>query len=131
MPENIRHVGGSFAPPLTREMLVSFKAMAANAPSQIGDAMTVLINCVDRHHCCPPSKLKGSPHASGRGLHVPLEEHVEAALEAHIPWPEEMAMYAALFGKLEQGPLCHAAHHLLWYVKELDLGREPITTDKL
>ena len=128
-------VGGSFAPPLTDELLDKYEALAAAAPADIGDAMRVLLACGRKWWDLPESGLEVSaPHPVGAGTIVPLDEPIAKALWEHIPWADELAMFGARFETIDphtHGELRDAAHHLLWHVKELDLGREPLTTDRL
>jgi len=127
--------GGSFAPPLTDEKLAAFKALAASAPGPVRDAMTTLQACVEKWWELPDSGPDGSrPHPSGRGTIVPLDGPIASALDEHIPWEHELAAYSNLFSAIDpvtQRDLRNAAFHLLWHVKELNFGREPLTADKL
>lgn len=83
---------------------------------------------------------------------VRLQKDHADALDEHIPWGHELKGMRELFDSLPTGisgeemhegrrrnivgdpeakALRDAAFHLLWHVIELDLGREPTTTDKL
>ena len=144
------HMGGSFAPPLSDELIAKYEAMidALSADDPIRDAMTKLLHCCGVWWDLPESKRAGSPHMSGRGSVVPLEHEHKAALFDAIPWSHRSLPRDAQ-GNPTRGELDHmgdlfetisnetrrelrdAAHHLLWHVHELDLDREPITTDKL
>lgn len=125
-------IGGSFAPPLSEELLASYEALAAKADAPVRDAMSTLLACVKRWWDLPYSGPEGSaPHASGVGTIIPLDAPIAAELEPHIPWGHEIAAIQGLFDAIpvEQRDLRNAAFHLLWHVKELDLDREPITSD--
>ncbi len=92
---------------------------------------------------------------------VPLEEDEKARMFDLIPWTQELDMYGQLFESLPTGAkegatiqaidpagfeykkpelvienesakaLRDACFHLLWFARELDLDREPITSDQL
>ncbi len=128
-------MGGSFAPPLSDALLAKYKAMVqALAPSPAKDAMAQLLHCCGVWWELPESNGASRPHASGRGTVVNLTEANKAALWDHIPWAHEIEGMKALFETIQpdqQRNLRNAAHHLLWHVIELDLDREPVTTDKL
>jgi hypothetical protein len=149
MPDPVpQHLGGSFAPPLSDELLKKYKAMidALDPRSQIRDAMEKLLACcgawwelpdskgtVTREHQVGPISVKGKMIPAP--TIVTLEDAHQKALWEHIPWPDELKAMGKLFEKtidpFGEKPLCDAAHHLLWHVCELNLDREPITSDKL
>lgn len=143
-------VGGSFAPPLSDELLAAYKALIdALDPSPVKDAMTTLYNCCAKWWDLPESNGTARPHPSGRGQIVNLDHTVRSELDPHVPWNHELdAMHGVdesgkprLLEALDpesQRELRNAAFHLLWHVKELALGedqgewgREPITTNLL
>jgi hypothetical protein len=124
-------VGGSFAPPLTAEKLVRFRELAQQAGPQPAEAMEKLCQMVEAHQRLAPATEGGKPHSSGMGVIIPLKEETVAALDQHVPWREELQMYANWFEQIPVGELRDAAHHLLWYAWELYFDREPMTTDKL
>jgi hypothetical protein len=127
-------VGGSFAPPLTDESLAAYRQLADAAPAQVRDAMAALLGCVGKWWELPESGGASAPHPSGAGRVIELSDDVAAALDAHIPWREELSMFAGLFDSIDpvkDAALRNAAHHLLWFANELELGREPMTSDKL
>lgn len=126
-----RHHGGSFAPPLTDELLSKYTQLAAGAPPEVKDAMQMLLSCVYKWWNLPESKGEGADHPSGKGKVVPLDSEISNVLQEHIPWLYQMEPLDRLFGAITDKPLRDAAHHLLWHVKELEMDREPITTDKL
>jgi hypothetical protein len=127
--------GGSFAPPLTDEKLAAYKQFAdAAADPQIRDAMLVLHNCAAQWWEQPESTGDGRPHPSGRGVIVDLDQPIAAALFDHIPWKDELDVFAARFDGIDavaSKELRDAAFHLLWFARELDLDREPLTANKL
>lgn len=146
-----QQAGGSFAPPLSEELFVAYKAMIDAEPAgPVKDAMTQLYNCCAAWWNLPDSSGTGSkPHASGIGVIVPLDHEVRTALDTHVPWNHELdAMHGhdaegapkvlEAIDPVAQRDLRNAAFHLLWHVRELAIGpdhgewgREPITTDKL
>lgn len=132
-----QRVGGSFAPPLSDELLKKYETMieALPARSQVKDAMQRLLDCCAKWWDLPdPQGTDTRPHASGVGTIVDLHEHHAEVLWDHIPWTEELNGMSKLFDGIDndsQRELRDAAHHLLWHVKELDLDREPLTADKL
>jgi hypothetical protein len=128
------YVGGSFAPAMGREELASYRKLAETAEPHVKKAMLALTECCAVHHKAPKSAKRGSPHPSGRGTVVPLEDLHKESLKEHLPEADELDMYSARFDAIDsqsQKELRNAAFHLLWYVKELSLGREPMTTDLL
>lgn len=126
--------GGSFAPPLSDALLAAYEALATSASPEIKDAMQKLLQCVKHWWQLPDSSTARSvPHPSGRGMHVPLDKPIADALWDDIPWGHELNAIQALLNTIPEGQrdLRDAAFHLLWYVRELDLDREPITLDKV
>lgn len=144
-----RFIGGSFAPPLTDASLAAYKSLAEALPatSPVRDAMLRLHACVSRWWDLPESTGGGRPHPVGRGFIVDLDKEIAASLWDSIPWgggkdadgnpvPDELGEMARVFDVIPATPaaskaLRDAAHHLLWFAKELNLDREPITNDKL
>lgn len=128
--------GGSFAPPLSDETLARYRAMTDGLPaSPVKDALAALLHCCGVWWDLPePTGPARGPHRSGVGAVVRLDADHAAALDPHIPWAHEIEAYKVLFDGISNEtakPLRDAAHHLLWHVVELDLGREPLTADKL
>lgn len=128
-----QRIGGSFAPPLTDEALAAYEALINKTPRALREALTELLTCVKKWWALPVSRSKGKPHPSGRGTVIALEANIAADLEQLIPWKHEIAAIQGLCDEIpeNQRELRHAAFHLLWHVKELDLDREPITNDLL
>lgn len=134
--------GGSFAPPLDAERVRAYRELADDASPEVRQAMNQLCEMVSAHQRLTRSKRSGTPHPSGRGMHVPLEGETIKALWDLVPWPDEapgehaneVAQLSALFDGIDAAkykPLRDAAFHLLWYAVELARDREPMTTDKL
>lgn len=128
-------VGGSFAPPLTPEKLAAYKALGESCPDlQIRDIFAKLVRMVEVFRETPESTLPGTPHPSGMGTIVPLTEEEIQRIWDTTPWGEELDAYGVICDRLD--PVSDkarrdAAFHLIWFGRELDLDREPITTDKL
>ena len=139
MPKNY---GGSFAPPLTPEKIAAYRGLAETAPTAVRDAVRQLCDMAELFQQTPPSSRPGTPHPSGRGVKVPLEQSEIDRIWDAVPWDDEVpgdhvnecAVLARLFDGIsneDNEPLRNAAFHLLWYAKELARDREPITTDRL
>lgn len=129
-----RQIGGSFAPPLSDELLDKYQALIAQSQGAIKDTLTTLLTCCRKWWELPESVGGGNAHPSGRGFIVELDHAIKESLWDLIPWPHEIKAMESLLNTLDpigQKDLRNAAFHLLWHVKELDLDREPITTDKL
>lgn len=127
-------VGGSFAPPLTDELLSRYETLiyGTDAQTQIGEALRSVLNCV-KHWWSLPESTGGRKiaHPSGKGVILPLDEPIATELFDSIPWTDDLNTFQKLFDEQLSGDIRHAAFHLLWHVKELDLDREPITSDKV
>lgn len=127
-------VGGIFAPPLPVEKARGYRELAASLEDFIKEPFLRLCDMVEQFHETPESQLPGIAHVTNRALVVPLEDVEKDRMYDAIPWPHEMEMYGALFELLDpvsQKTERDAAFHLLWFARELDLDREPLTTDKL
>jgi hypothetical protein len=126
-------LGGSFAPRLPPERLKECLAHAESAPPGVAKAMRALAAAVGAHHGLARPKKAGRPHPVGVGTVVPLEGHAKAALDEHLPEGDELDAYAARFEAIpaEDKDLRDAAFHLLWYCRELRLGREPLFAEDL
>lgn len=144
--KNIR-LGGTFAPPLTDDLLVRYQQLYEALPrdSQIRDAMAQLHTCCKLWWELPESGHPGVPHPvgpmeglDGKRYKAPLvisleDDHMEQLWES-IPWKTDLDAMGVLFDSLNpvtQKQLRDAAYHLLWHAKELEKDREPITKDKL
>lgn len=132
-----QRIGGCFAPPLTDEILTKYRQLinAVPAKTQLREALEDCFSCCGKWWELPESTNgKGSPHLSGKGVMLDLDDNIKADLWDHIPWDEEIATFDKLFDGISptsQRDLRNAAYHLLWHVRELNLDREPITTDKI
>jgi hypothetical protein len=127
-------IGGSFAPPLDLEKLARYHELAQQAGGAVGDVMAKLCDMVEAFEQSPRSTRAGSPHPSGAGLMVPLSEAEIKRLWEYVPWGWECDAYAKLFDEIDprtKKELRNAAHHLLWFARELERDREPMTTDRL
>lgn len=133
-----------FAPPLTDETLARYRELVGQyaGPVEVKDALASLLACVSAWWELPESKPGDAPKLAikhrGKDITVPVvpleEQHVKA-LDPVTPWMRELDTLSnreatGLFDGLT-GPLRDAAFSLLWHAKELTLGREPITQDKL
>lgn len=131
----MQRFGGSFAPPLSDDLIASHKLTIEALPeSPTKDALVICHNCVAKWWDLPDSSGSGKPHISGRGLIVDLDKSIAEALWETIPWEKELEMFQQLFDEIDAGSqkeLRNLAFHLLWHVKELNLDREPMTNDKL
>lgn len=128
------YYGGSFAPELTEEKLQRYADLVRSTePSEvIGDYLRQLLKVVTAWWALPESTGPvGEKHASGRGVLQPLDEPIKNELWELIPWAGEINAIQTELDKLPSGELRDAAFHLLWYVKELDLDREPLTLQRV
>lgn len=123
--------GGSFAPPLNQQKLDRFKQLASDAGAQTGEYMTTLIAMVEKFLETGASSSPGKPHPSGVGRIIPLDDAEKTRIWDSVPWREELEMMSAVFDQLPKGETRNAAFHLLWYGRELNSDREPITNDNL
>jgi hypothetical protein len=127
-----QRVGGSFAPPLDKTKLAEYEKLGATIEDrQTADYFKSLVAMLRHFWKTPESKLPGSPHPSGVGTIVPLEQAEIERIWNAVPWSQECDVIGVVFDKLETGPIRNAAYHLLWYARELTADREPITKDKL
>lgn len=129
------HVGGSFAPPLTDALLARYRELIDElGAGKVKEALQALYACCLKWWDLPASDDTGRPHPVGRGVIVPLTEPLKKALWEHIPWTDQLDLYASWLDAIDpvrEKELRDAAFHLLWHVKELDLDREPLTADML
>lgn len=127
-----------FAPPLTDALLARYETVIAALPaSPVGDAMRACLAPVKVWWDLPESKADpDKPRLKilhrGRDVSVvirDLEPGIAAALFDAIPWGYELEGIERLFDAIPaaQKELRDAAFHLLWYAKELNLDREPVT----
>lgn len=128
----MQRIAGSFAAPLTKEMLQKYAALINLVPQgQLKEVLVSLLTCVSKWWGLPESTGTGVLHPCGKGIAVPLDEDIAKTLDPLIPWPSEMVSNQELLETIPSGDLRNAAFHLLWHVKELEIGREPVTLDKV
>lgn len=132
MAETRTYTGGSMAPPLDAAKVAAYRKLADAAPEQVKGAMTALLDMADAYLGGPAAKAagksRGTPHPSGAGMVVPLEDDEVKRLWDVVPWDEELTMYAGVFDRIDpasEKDLRNAAFHLLWLGRELFLDREP------
>lgn len=141
--------GGSFAPPLTDEILAEYQGLINQVPekTQLRDALDRAFSCVSKWWELPESDGVPKPHpvngetGTVNGVTrklavqiVPLNEEFQKQLWDDIPWDDEIASWGRLFEGIsatDNKKLRDAAHHLLWHVVELSRDREPITNDRI
>ena len=115
----------SFAPPLSDSLMADyFELCKANA------VLRLLWAVVRRWRDLPMSQECGYLHPNGRCQVVPLSQFQEQQLSGLMPSCANLVVIQRLCDSL-RGKQRDAAFHLLWHVKELAAGREPITQDKL
>lgn len=127
-------VGGSFAPPLTEDKLKEYKLLAATADIRISEIMLKLIEMVEVFNQTPTSILKPELHRTGIVNQIPLEDAEITRIWNYVPWDYELEAYSKLFETIDNTnnkPLRDACFHLLWFARELEADREPITNDKI
>jgi len=151
-------IGGSFALPLSDEMLAEYEVLAKEcADRKAAGYMTELCRMLRVFRETPESSAKPRKHPVA-GLMVPLEEAEVQRIWDFVPWAEECDLMGAAFDKLQAGECAEnarllevyrigggvgpepalldtkmrdAAFHLLWFARELEKDREPCTCDKL
>lgn len=148
--KNTPRIGGSFAPPLTEQNLVSYRELADRAPEQVKLEMHKLCDMVETFYLTPKSTLQGTPHPVGNvkgkngrvvtPMIVPLQDEEVERMWNLVPWNDEVSgehineceVLSKLFDGIhpqENKALRDAAFHLLWYAVELANDREPITNN--
>lgn len=98
-------LGGSFAAPLTDELLAEYRATIDSLPadSRARDAMDKLHKCVSQWWELPDSVgTKQRKHQSGTGVVTELQTDHQKALWDAIPWEDELVHMSSEFNKLEQ-----------------------------
>jgi hypothetical protein len=98
-------LGGSFAPPLTDELLAKYKGLIEAMPkdSRVRAALEVAFNCCEKWWDLPTSSMDGAvPHMVGMGIANPLDQPIKDALWDHIPWKDEIVGMASLFDTIER-----------------------------
>lgn len=103
-PQGGNRIGGSFAPPLTEDLLDHYESLAAEADEPVGDAMRTLLRCVRHWWELPDSEgTARSPHPSGTGTIVSLAPEIQEELWEDIPWNHELDGIQRLFDALPPG----------------------------
>ena len=115
---------GTFAPPLDADRLASYADMADGMTGPQSVAFATLFAAVSEFLAKDVPPRKGSLHPSGLGKVEKLTDGEKVEL------PEDLDDIGRTFDSLD-GERRNAAYHLLWYARELRLGRRPITTDTL
>lgn len=97
--------GGSFAPPLTDELLAQYDVLvsALDSREQTTDIIKQLLACVRAWWNEPDSTGGGKPHpVFGKAVAmIDLDGDIAARLWEAIPWREELESWAPLLDKLE------------------------------
>lgn len=114
----------SHAPAFNDQKLADLVPIIASAPIDIREPMQNLYDTVMKWWNIPDSTTPKTPHHSGATFQ-PLDETAKAALV--LPQRDVLDLYASRFDKLPNGEIRNTAYHLLWYVVEFSLGREPMT----
>lgn len=135
VPSQQVHVGGSFAPPLSDALLDRYVELAAALPhTAVKAGVSKLLTLVKTWWALPePVGTAQVPHPV-RGTIVALSAEHAATLAESLPWPHELDGLADVFERIDaenERELRDAAHHLLWFARELSLGREPLTRDRV
>lgn len=115
-----------FAPPLDDTKRNNYKQLFAQTKGPLRQALNALSNAIDRWWDIPESKGAKTKHALVNAEVIALDDETRKAV--NLPSLHEIA---ELLETIAPGPLRNAAFHLLWHAKELELGREPITLDKV
>lgn len=121
-------VGGSFAPPITDDMLKKWEKLNEKVGGLTGKAIEQLIETVRTHRKHVPTRTGGKPHKSGKGTIFNLSTKAKEACENCLPSADERKLMGQMFESLS-GDERNMAFHLLWYANEIGLDREPITSD--
>lgn len=140
-------IGACFAPDITDEKLAEYRQLIALHPqTAIADSMQLCLLAVEQWWALPASSRESTRkvmlhRANGDNQRrmvavplVPLESDHVHLLDAVLPWEHEIRSMASLFDTIDAATdkkLRDAAFHLLWFVTELSLGREPMTQSVL
>lgn len=128
------YYGGSFAPELSESDLAFYKSQIDKTDPQtvLGDYLRKTLKPIETWWNLPESVgPSGELHPSGRGVLQPLDAEVAEELWEDIPWQAEINAIQAEFEKMPTGELRNIAFHLLWYLNELNLDREPLTRQRV
>lgn len=125
-------LGGSFAPEITQSDIDRYRELAEGVTDKkVKEAMTSLCEMCERFSETPASRNGGTPHPTGVGVIVTLEQDEIDRIDDVVPWPEEVELFKRWFDTIPPGETRNAAHHLLWYAVELSRDREPLTVERL
>lgn len=102
-------VGGSFAPPLTPELLARYRELAEEAVRnrkyrQQGQLILQLADMVDKFNETPRSRERSTPHPAGIGQITKLEAAEVERIDDVVPYEEELLYYDSVFDKIEASP---------------------------
>lgn len=125
--------GGAFAPPLSQEILDTYASLFGLVADTIQkESLICMLSCVQNWYALPESEgTLAKPHPCGVGTIIPLANDIKNQLALTLPSGPQILIYEAVAESITETVLRNAAFHVLWHVKELALGREPITFDKL
>lgn len=124
-------VGGSFAPPLDNDGLDRYEQLAkACDDRKCQGYMLDLVNMLRVFWETGESKAEEQAAPLGHAI-KPLEDAEIERIWHFVPWPEECDVIGAAFESIPAGETRNAAHHLLWYARELAQDREPTTKDRV
>lgn len=113
MAEQLISRGGSFAPPLTDELIDKYEQLGQTAVGSVADALRSLLKVVKMWWELEESKQPGSPHpvdaeaiANGRrplfgAMMIPLEKEHQKHLWDDIPWDDELDLFAQRFENVQ------------------------------
>lgn len=129
-------LGFSAAPPLTDDSLTEYRAVVNSSPQGLNKVQKAileeLLNCVERWWQLPESQSRKQLHVTGAAFITPLDANTQDQLASVLPAAEDIRVYETCLDSITETPIRNMAFHLMWFVKELALGkREPVTTDKL
>jgi hypothetical protein len=96
-------IGGSFAPPLSDELLARYKSLIGAMPeSPAKDAATQCHSCCEKWWNLPESTGNGRAHPVGRGVIIDLDEPIKKELWELIPWTHDLHAMSDLFDALDR-----------------------------
>lgn len=97
----VERIGGSFAPPLSDELLARYKSLRDRLEPVYRDALSTLLACVELWWELPESTGGGRPHPVGRGFIVDLDDEIKQKLWDSIPWGHELDALQSLLENLQ------------------------------
>jgi hypothetical protein len=99
--KRVERFGGSFAPPLTDDLLERYEAAAAKAPRMEKETLEGLIQMARTFRETGPSKLKAHPHPAGVGTLTKLEQEEVDRIDPVVPWQHEVDALKAMAEKVQ------------------------------